>query len=99
MRYADMARRFRSAPWFAVAVGGTKVLAAFWYGPWLLLLVAGAAATMHTAVVLHSRSQRPELVGAAAFAALQVNLAVCVALTGGAGSVLLPLLAVPVFSQ
>jgi hypothetical protein len=29
LRYADTARRFRSAPWFGVAIGGTKVLASF----------------------------------------------------------------------
>lgn len=99
LRYADMARRFRSAPWFAGAVGGTKVVASLWYGPVLLVLLVLAAGTMHVAVRRHGRSRHPEVVGLAGFAALQVNLGVSVALTGGAGSVLLPLMAVPVFSQ
>jgi diguanylate cyclase (GGDEF)-like protein len=54
---------------------------------------------MYVAVRRHPRSRYPERVGAAGFAALQVNLAVSVALTGGADSVLLPLMCVPVFSQ
>ncbi|RBY89921.1 diguanylate cyclase [Blastococcus sp. TF02A-26] len=99
LRYADMARRFRSAPWFGAAIGSAKVLASLWYGPVLLVMLALAVATMHVAVRRHPRSRNPEVVGAVAFTALQVNLAVCVALTGGAGSVLLPLMCVPVFSQ
>ena len=99
LRYVDMARRFRSAPWFGAAIGATKVLAAFWYGPVVLVLLVLAAVTMHVAVSRHPRSAHPELVGAVAFAALQANLAVSVALTGGASSVLLPLMTVPVFSQ
>ncbi len=99
LRYADMSRRFRSAPWFGAAIGGTKVLASFWYGPWLLVLLVLAAVTMRTAVARSPRSRNPEAVGATAFAALQLNLAVSVALTGGAGSALLPLMTVPVFSQ
>ena len=99
LRYTDMARRFRSAPWFGAAIGSTKVLASFWYGPVLLVTLAAAVVTMHVAIRRHPRSRHPELVGAAAFAALQVNLAVSVALTGGAASVLLPLMCVPVFSQ
>jgi len=65
----------------------------------LAVLVVVAVATMGAGIAAARRSARPELVGAASFGLLEVNLAVSVALSGGARSPLLALMAVPVSTQ
>jgi diguanylate cyclase (GGDEF)-like protein len=98
-RYADMSRRFRHAPYFGAAIGTAKVLASFWYGPAILVLVGLAFATMGAALAWQGRGRNTPAVTAAAFIALEVNLAVSVLITGGGSSALLPLLVVPVATQ
>ena len=98
-RFADMHLRFRNAPLFGIAIGSTKLVASFWYGPWLLALMVAAGLVMAAGLQLHPRVRWPEVNAAVAFTLLEANLAVSVLITGGATSALLPLLAVPVFSQ
>lgn len=98
-RFLDMQTRFRDTRPFEAAIGGTTLVAAFWYGWHLTALVVLASLTMGAAGRLARGSARPELVVAPVFALLQLNLAVSVLLSGGGLSPLLPLMAVPVFSQ
>ncbi|MCA0146132.1 diguanylate cyclase [Blastococcus sp. LR1] len=98
-RYADMSRRFRHAPYFGAAIGTAKVLASFWYGPALLVLVGLGFGTMGAALAWQRRGRNTPAITAAAFIALEVNLAVSVLITGGGSSALLPLLVVPVATQ
>lgn len=103
--HADRARflavysRFSSLPIYGITMGATVLLSAFWYGWPLLLLDLLALLTMSVAIVAARHVERAELVAAVAFTLLQINLAVSVALSGGGFSPLLPLMAVPVFSQ
>ena len=97
-RFLDMGQRFRR-PWvFGLAITIAKLFSAVWYGPVVLVLLGVGAVTMVVAV-LSRRHGRDETDAAVAFALLELNLAVTVLLTGGGSSALLPLLAVPVFSQ
>lgn len=98
-RYADMHTRFRQAQPIGALVGGTTLLAAWWFGPALIGLNLLAWLTMTLGVRLHRRVPRAELVGAVAFALLELNAATAVLCSGGSSSPLLPLMAVPVFSQ
>jgi GGDEF domain-containing protein len=91
--------RFQKAYLFAGVIAVTKVLASAWYGPGLLVLLAPGVATMAAARFAHERARHPELVTATAFFLLQVDTAVSGLVSGGATSPLLPLLAIPVFSQ
>jgi diguanylate cyclase (GGDEF)-like protein len=98
-RYADMHRRFAAAPFFGAAIGGTSLLSSLWVGWRLVGLVLLAVATMGLAVAWAPRSRTPEIVGAAAFVLLELNLGLSVLVSGGAQSPLLPLMVVPVFTQ
>ena len=98
-RYTDMHARFRAPYLFGAAIGGTCLLTAVWFGWWLVVLVAVATATMGVGVRAGTGSARPEVVGAVSFSLLELNLAVSVALSGGARSPLLALMVVPVFTQ
>jgi diguanylate cyclase (GGDEF)-like protein len=99
LRYADMHTRFVSAPVFGALIGGVSLLTSVWAGWPLVVLVVLAALVMQTALRVHRRTASPELVGAAAFALLELDLALSALVSGGAGSPLLPLMAVPVFTQ
>ena len=98
-RYRDMHRRFAAAPLFGAAIGGTSVVTSVWAGWRLVVLVLLATATMAVAISCSRRSRTPEIVGAIAFVALEVNLALSVVVSGGAHSPLLALMVVPVFTQ
>ncbi len=106
-RYTDMHGRFAQAHPFGLAMGGTTLLASATYGWELVALTALATLTMAGGMAVaagrglaaHPRTRRLEVVGAVTFLLLQVNIAVSVLLSGGAGSVLLPLMVVPVFTQ
>jgi diguanylate cyclase (GGDEF)-like protein len=98
-RYAAMHTRFQKAYHFAAAIAVTKVLAAFWYGPWLLVLLALGTITMAVGRAAHRRARQPEVVTSVTFFALQLITAVSVLVSGGATSPLLPLMAIPIFSQ
>ena len=98
-RYAAMYVHLQAAAYLSAAITVVKVLASFWYGPVLLLLIAPAVVVMGVARWAHDRVRYPEAVAAAAFACLEVVIGASVAVSGGAASPLLPLLAVPVFSQ
>ncbi len=98
-RYADMHTRFRNAQPIGALVGGTTLLVSWWHGPELVGLVVLGGLTMIGGVRLHSRLPHAEAIGAVAFLLLELNAAAAVLLSGGATSPLLPLMAVPVFSQ
>jgi diguanylate cyclase (GGDEF)-like protein len=98
-RYADMRQALRRPQHLGSAVAGAMLVAAFWYGPGMIVLVLVGAATMAMGVVRHRRSRQPEHVTAVTFAALELNLVTGVLLTGGASSPLLPLVVVPVLAQ
>ncbi|WP_139220412.1 GGDEF domain-containing protein [Trujillonella endophytica] len=98
-RYTDMQRTFLRPQRLGGAVGAAMLIAAFWYGPIVLVLLAIAAATMALGMVAHRHSRQPEHVTALTFGAIELNLVVCVLVTGGASSPLLPLVAVPVLAQ
>lgn len=98
-RYLDMQTRFRAPYLFGIAIGGTSLIAAGWYGWRLVALVVLASLVMVAGVALGHRSARPEVSSAAAFVLLEVDLAVSVGVSGGARSPLLALMAVPVFTQ
>ena len=98
-RYAAMYVHLQAAAYLSASVVVVKVLVSFWYGPTVLFLIAPALAVMGITRWLHDRVQHPQAVTAAAFACLEVVIAVSVVCSGGGTSPLLPLLAVPVFSQ
>jgi diguanylate cyclase (GGDEF)-like protein len=98
-RFVAVYSRFSSLPIYGAAMGGTVLLNALWYGWILVVLNVVALVTMLSAVSLARRVERAEIVAASAFALLQTNLAVSVAVSGGGLSPLLPLMAVPVISQ
>jgi diguanylate cyclase (GGDEF)-like protein len=98
-RFLAVYSRFSSLPAYGVSMGSTVLLNAFWFG-WPLVVLNGAAIlTMVGAISLARRLERAEVVAAVAFGLLQVNLGMSVACSGGGSSALLPLMAVPVFSQ
>ena len=98
-RFTDTVARFERAEAHGAGVGVVCLLSSWWYGSAQLVLFAIGGVTLVAARLLFGRTQRPELAAALVFLALELNLAVTVALSGGAHSALLPLLAVPVFSQ
>lgn len=98
-RFRATMHRFRRSYLFGLAVGGSCSIAASWYGWSLLLLVLLASLTMGVGVRVATRARRVELPAVATFLLLELNLAASVLLSGGGRSPLLPLLAVPVFTQ
>jgi diguanylate cyclase (GGDEF)-like protein len=98
-RYQDMHSRFADAPRFGIAIGSTSLIAAWWAGWALVVLVCLASAVMAGGLALHPRSRRPELVGAVTFVLLELDLAASALVSGGGTSPLLPLMVVPVFVQ
>jgi len=98
-RYVDMHARSKDAPLFGAAVGGSTVLAAATYGWWLVSLPVLAAVVMGLGMTWHTRTDRPEVVGAVTFALLELDIAISVLLTGGGSSPLLALMLIPVFTQ
>ena len=98
-RYAAMFVHLRAAASLSAAVAVMKVLASFWYGPVVALLIVPALVVMGVTGWLHDRVRHPEALSATAFTCLEVIIALAVFRSGGGTSPLLPLLAVPVFSQ
>jgi diguanylate cyclase (GGDEF)-like protein len=100
-RFADMVRQFQHAEAYTagLVVALVCLLSAWWYGAPQLFLVVVGGLTLLLSRLGHGRTRRPELLAVSAFTALELNLAVGVLLSGGGTSALLPLMAVPVFSQ
>jgi diguanylate cyclase (GGDEF)-like protein len=96
-----MSRQFQHADAYAagLVVGLVCLLSTWWYGLPQLVLVAVAGLTLALGRARHGRTRQPELVVVSVFSVLQLDLAMGVLLSGGGRSALLPLMAVPVFSQ
>lgn len=94
-----MHTRFADAPLYGIAVGGSSLLVSVWAGWPLVVVILLATVLIRAGMAAHRRTRHPELVGALAFTLLELDLALSVLVSGGAGSPLLTLMVVPVFTQ
>jgi diguanylate cyclase (GGDEF)-like protein len=96
-RLLDMEERLRPVRGLAVGILAVALVsAAPWVGWWTLLPLALAAGLWWIAGRLLERSARPEYVLFAAWAIGEMTIAAALALAGGAGTVALSWLAIPV---
>ncbi len=95
-RFAAMRERLAKVSGLSLLVVASVVLTACWAGALLLLATGVALITVAAGRIWQRRTRVPEIPTVLIFLVLLVNSALCVHLSGGDRSPLIPLLAVPV---
>ena len=96
MRFVDMNDRVRTARRIQGAtLGAASLLASFWYGPWLAILVLASVTVLVVLEKVSRRTTHPEVPAFLSLWALAAILALGALGTGGATSPMLVTLAVP----